>query len=157
MADTGDQRRLYVGNLPFSFSNAALRDVFSAYGATECRIGRTASGSRGFGFVGFETQVSAGATGHQHQGTLLIKGWLLGWIGLGALWQGTVVIAENRDLASLAAWEDLLEKSLKNISATADAPFRPERINFVEQIDRQLQAEAATSGIRRLGHALTAH
>ena len=76
---------------------------------------------------------------------------------MGALWQGAVVIADNRDLASLATWEDLLEKSLKNVSATADAPFRPERINFVEQIYRQLHAEAATSGIRRLGHALTAY
>jgi hypothetical protein len=46
-----------------------------------------------------------------------------------------------------------MEKTLENVSATADAPFRPEPINFVKQIDRQLQAEAATSLVRRLDHA----
>jgi RNA recognition motif-containing protein len=55
-------RKLYVGNLPFSMSDAALTDLFSQAGAVEsARIVRDQSTgqARGFGFVEMTTDEDA--------------------------------------------------------------------------------------------------
>ena len=57
-------KKLYVGNLPFTYTEQELSDLFSEYGAvgsakliTDRETGR----SRGFGFVEFENDAEAEA------------------------------------------------------------------------------------------------
>jgi len=50
--------KLYIGNLPFSATDADLREVFGAHGTVTDAIvmmDRTTGRSRGFGFVTFST------------------------------------------------------------------------------------------------------
>jgi RNA recognition motif-containing protein len=54
-------KRLYVGNLPWSYSSADLTALFSPYGtvkSAEVISDRETGRSRGFGFVELETQES---------------------------------------------------------------------------------------------------
>ncbi len=47
-------KKLYVGNLPFSFNDELLRQAFAAFGAVESArviIDRDSGRSKGFGFV----------------------------------------------------------------------------------------------------------
>ena len=56
------QNKLYVGNLPFSFSETDLSEAFSQYGSIdEVRLitDRETGRSRGFGFVTFADQSAA--------------------------------------------------------------------------------------------------
>ncbi len=56
------QNKLYVGNLPFSATQAELEEAFSAYGELEeVRLitDRDTGRSRGFAFVTFATQLAA--------------------------------------------------------------------------------------------------
>jgi RNA recognition motif-containing protein len=51
-------RKIYVGNLPYSFTSAELEKLFSPYGAVrsaEVINDRNTGQSRGFGFVEMET------------------------------------------------------------------------------------------------------
>ncbi|HET6644430.1 MAG TPA: hypothetical protein VFG65_02915, partial [Fimbriimonadales bacterium] len=50
-------KSLYVGNLPYSTTEAGLMDLFEAYGATSARIVE----GRGFGFVDVDDQHAAQA------------------------------------------------------------------------------------------------
>ncbi len=55
-------KRLYVGNLPFSYTSANLQDLFGAYGAVtsaQVVMDRVTNRSRGFGFVEFATADAA--------------------------------------------------------------------------------------------------
>jgi hypothetical protein len=71
--------RLYVGNLPYSFTNADLEQVFSPCGpvqSAEVMIDRDTGRSRGFGFVTMETAEGAQQAiqtldGHDVQGRAL--------------------------------------------------------------------------------------
>ena len=52
-------KKLYVGNLPWTFSSDDLRDLFSPYGnvqSAEVISDRETGRSRGFGFVEMESQ-----------------------------------------------------------------------------------------------------
>jgi RNA recognition motif-containing protein len=52
-------KKLYVGNLPWSFSSADLENLFAPYGtvkSAEVISERETGRSRGFGFVEMETQ-----------------------------------------------------------------------------------------------------
>lgn len=56
------QNKLYVGNLPFSATQAELEEAFSGYGELEeVRLitDRDTGRSRGFAFVTFATQLAA--------------------------------------------------------------------------------------------------
>jgi cold-inducible RNA-binding protein len=55
-------KRLYVGNLPFSYTSANLQDLFAAHGAVtsaQVVMDRVTNRSRGFGFVEFATAEAA--------------------------------------------------------------------------------------------------
>jgi RNA recognition motif-containing protein len=55
-------KRLYVGNLPFSYTSANLQDLFGAHGAVtsaQVVMDRVTNRSRGFGFVEFATAEAA--------------------------------------------------------------------------------------------------
>ena len=57
-------KRLYVGNLPFSFTNQQLQDLFAAHGQVtyaQVMIDRMTNRSRGFGFVEFADPAQAEA------------------------------------------------------------------------------------------------
>jgi RNA recognition motif-containing protein len=54
--------KLYVGNLPYSFTDDTLRDLFSSYGtvvSTAVITDRATGRSKGFGFVEFEDDATA--------------------------------------------------------------------------------------------------
>lgn len=56
------QNKLYVGNLPWSMNDGALKDLFSEFGeVTEAIIimDRQTNRSKGFGFVTFSDDASA--------------------------------------------------------------------------------------------------
>ncbi len=58
------QNKLYVGNFPYSVSEAQLRDLFSTYGdITDIALimDRETGRPKGFGFVTFATQAAAEA------------------------------------------------------------------------------------------------
>jgi cold-inducible RNA-binding protein len=55
-------KRLYVGNLPFSYTSANLEDIFGVHGqVTQAQVvmDRVTNRSRGFGFVEFATGEAA--------------------------------------------------------------------------------------------------
>jgi RNA recognition motif-containing protein len=55
-------KRLYVGNLPFSYTSANLQDLFGAHGSVtsaQVVMDRVTNRSRGFGFVEFATGEAA--------------------------------------------------------------------------------------------------
>ena len=55
-------KRLYVGNLPFSYTSANLQDLFGAHGSVtsaQVVMDRVTNRSRGFGFVEFATAEAA--------------------------------------------------------------------------------------------------
>ena len=57
-------KKLYVGNLPFSTTDEQLREMFEQHGATSSVnviVDRETGRSRGFAFVEFETAESAQA------------------------------------------------------------------------------------------------
>ena len=57
-------RKLYVGNLPYSATEASLREAFSASGTVETVsliIDRDTNQSKGFGFVEMSTDAEAQA------------------------------------------------------------------------------------------------
>ena len=57
-------KKLYVGNLPFTATEAELRDLFEPHGAIESVnviTDRDAGRSRGFGFVEFQDESGARA------------------------------------------------------------------------------------------------
>jgi len=59
-----DKKKLYVGNLPWSLDDAALKDLFAQYGeVVEAVIikDRYSGRSKGFGFVTFATEEAAAA------------------------------------------------------------------------------------------------
>lgn len=60
------QKSLYVGNLPYSFNEANLIDLFSKYGATTARIIQ----GRGFGFVDVDEQQSQEAIAEQNDSVI---------------------------------------------------------------------------------------
>lgn len=57
---------LYVGNLPYSVSEAQLTEYFSAYGATNARIVE----GRGFGFVDIDPNQLEAAIADKHNSQL---------------------------------------------------------------------------------------
>lgn len=59
-----DNKKLYVGNLPWSLTNESLKDLFATYGeVVEALIikDRMSGRSKGFGFVTFATEEAASA------------------------------------------------------------------------------------------------
>ncbi len=57
-----DQRKLFVGNLPFKISSSELQDVFEEFGEVEDLViisDRETGRSKGFGFVTFASQENA--------------------------------------------------------------------------------------------------
>lgn len=57
-----DQKKLYVGNLPWSLTSDALRDMFSSYGEITDAVvitDRMSGRSKGFGFVTFAAEADA--------------------------------------------------------------------------------------------------
>jgi heterogeneous nuclear ribonucleoprotein A1/A3 len=57
-----DQRKLFVGNLPFKISTNELQDIFEAYGEVEDLViitDRESGRSKGFGFITFGNEESA--------------------------------------------------------------------------------------------------
>ena len=66
--------RLYVGNLPFSTTDASLKDAFAAHGevlSASVVIDRDTGRSRGFGFVEMATAEAAQAATNALNGSLL--------------------------------------------------------------------------------------
>jgi len=58
------EKRLFVGNLPFSMGEAELEATFSEHGTVVSTVvirDRESGRSRGFGFVEMETEEQAGA------------------------------------------------------------------------------------------------
>ncbi|HLC93637.1 MAG TPA: RNA-binding protein [Patescibacteria group bacterium] len=54
--------KLYVGNLPYSYTDSSLRDLFSTYGnivSATVVTDRNSGRSKGFGFVELEDDSSA--------------------------------------------------------------------------------------------------
>ena len=59
-----DNKKLYVGNLPWTLTNDSLKEMFAQFGeVTEAIIitDRMSGRSKGFGFVTFATEDAAGA------------------------------------------------------------------------------------------------
>ncbi len=57
-----DQRKLFVGNLPFKISSEELQDLFEEFGEVEDLViitDRETGRSKGFGFVTFGNEESA--------------------------------------------------------------------------------------------------
>lgn len=57
-----DQKKLYVGNLPWSMTGDSLRSMFSAYGELTDAVvisDRMSGRSKGFGFVTFANEADA--------------------------------------------------------------------------------------------------
>jgi cold-inducible RNA-binding protein len=72
--------KLYVGNLPYSFSDSDMEQAFSAFGSVQSAkiiTDRDSGRSKGFGFVEMSTPVEAkaaidGMNGHQLEGRGLV-------------------------------------------------------------------------------------
>ena len=72
--------KLYVGNLPYSFSDSDMEQAFSAFGAVQSAkivTDRDSGRSKGFGFVEMSSAVEAkaaidGMNGHQLGGRGLV-------------------------------------------------------------------------------------
>jgi RNA recognition motif-containing protein len=72
--------KLYVGNLPYTFSDSDMEQAFSAYGAVQSAkivMDRDSGRSKGFGFVEMSTDAEAkaaidGMNGHQLGGRGLV-------------------------------------------------------------------------------------
>lgn len=72
--------KLYVGNLPYTFSDSDMEQAFSAFGAVQSAkivMDRDSGRSKGFGFVEMSTDVEAkaaieGMNGHQLGGRGLV-------------------------------------------------------------------------------------
>jgi len=72
-------KKLYVGNLGYSVTNADLEQLFSSHGeirSAEVIMDRSTGRSKGFGFVEMETDEAANAAitalnGQQHDGRAL--------------------------------------------------------------------------------------
>lgn len=65
-------RKLYVGNLPYSVTESALSDKFSAYGTVESAkliTDRDTGRSKGFGFIEMGTDAEAQAAIESLNGT----------------------------------------------------------------------------------------
>lgn len=59
-----DNKKLYVGNLPWSMTNESLKELFSEFGEVSEAViisDRMSGRSKGFGFVTFATEESAQA------------------------------------------------------------------------------------------------
>lgn len=59
-----DNKKLYVGNLPWSVTGDTLREMFAAFGTVTDAVvisDRMTGRSKGFGFVTFETEEAASA------------------------------------------------------------------------------------------------
>ncbi len=57
-----DKKKLYVGNLPWSIDNNALKDIFASFGEiTEATVisDRYTGRSKGFGFVTYANEADA--------------------------------------------------------------------------------------------------
>lgn len=57
-----DQKKLYVGNLPWSMTGDTLRDMFASYGEITDAVvisDRMSGRSKGFGFVTFANEADA--------------------------------------------------------------------------------------------------
>jgi len=55
-------KKLYVGNLPYSYTSQQLEELFAAHGnvtSAQVIVDRATNQSRGFGFVEFDTDDSA--------------------------------------------------------------------------------------------------
>ena len=72
--------KLYVGNLPYTFSDSDMEQAFSAFGSVQSAkivTDRDSGRSKGFGFVEMSTDVEAkaaieGMNGHQLGGRGLV-------------------------------------------------------------------------------------
>ena len=67
-------KKMYVGNLPYSFSSAELSELFKPFGAVtsaEVMIDRITGQSRGFGFVAMEDAEAANKAMSQLDGQLV--------------------------------------------------------------------------------------
>jgi RNA recognition motif-containing protein len=72
--------KLYVGNLPYTFSDSDMEQAFSAFGAVQSAkivMDRDSGRSKGFGFVEMSTDAEAkaaieGMNGHQLGGRGLV-------------------------------------------------------------------------------------
>lgn len=72
--------KLYVGNLPYTFSDSDMEQAFSAFGAVQSAkivMDRDSGRSKGFGFVEMSSDVEAkaaieGMNGHQLGGRGLV-------------------------------------------------------------------------------------
>ena len=72
--------KLYVGNLPYTFSDSDMEHAFSAYGSVQSAkivMDRDSGRSKGFGFVEMSTDAEAkaaidGMNGHQLGGRGLV-------------------------------------------------------------------------------------
>jgi RNA recognition motif-containing protein len=72
--------KLYVGNLPYTFSDSDMEQAFSAFGSVQSAkivMDRDSGRSKGFGFVEMSTDVEAkaaieGMNGHQLGGRGLV-------------------------------------------------------------------------------------
>ena len=65
-----DNKKLYVGNLPWTITNDSLKEMFAQFGeVTEAVIitDRMSGRSKGFGFVTFATEEAAAAATQQMQ------------------------------------------------------------------------------------------
>jgi len=66
-------KRIYVGNLPWSFNDASLHELFAPFGhvvSAEVLIDRTTGRSRGFGFVEMDSdQATSAAVAGLHMKT----------------------------------------------------------------------------------------
>jgi RNA recognition motif-containing protein len=63
-----DNKKLYVGNLPWSVTNDSLREMFSQFGEVTDAVvitDRMSGRSKGFGFVTFATEEAASAATQQ--------------------------------------------------------------------------------------------
>ncbi len=63
-----DNKKLYVGNLPWSVTSDTLREMFASFGEVVDAVvisDRMSGRSKGFGFVTFATEEAAGAATQQ--------------------------------------------------------------------------------------------
>jgi RNA recognition motif-containing protein len=67
-------KKLYVGNLPYSFTSQQLQELFAPHGnvtSAQVIVDRATNQSRGFGFVEFDTDDSASKATEALNGTPL--------------------------------------------------------------------------------------
>lgn len=65
-----DNKKLYVGNLPWSLNNDSLKELFSQFGEVVDAVvikDRDSGRSKGFGFVTFATEEAAKAALSLHE------------------------------------------------------------------------------------------